>query len=360
MGRCDVQQQVGAGGEPGSAAGGDGRAAPAASVAGSGDGGTVPGASAPRRQKPTLDPFAVSLLTVMCLCLAVGQVAMKVANAGISPLFQAGLRSCCGAVLLGLWARWCGIELFRDDRIGGPLLATSLLFAAEFALLYPGLERTTVAHAVILLYTSPLVVAVGAHFLIPGDRLTLAKLAGLLLALAGVAIVLLGREAAPGTAGPTLAGDLLCLGGAFAWGGLTLCIRATRLASVPAQRVTFFQLLISGPVLIGLSLELGEMGIVDPNPTVLGAFAFTVVFVAFFVFTTTTWLFQSYPASRVMAFLMLTPLFGVVAGYLLLGEAVGWSLLAGLALVVAGLWLVNRPGKAATMPARPGPARDPG
>lgn len=292
-----------------------------------------------------LDAFAVSLLTVMCICLAVGQVAMKVANSGISPLFQAGLRSVCGAVLLGLWARWRGAVLFpAGDGAWGPLLATSLFFAAEFAFLYPGLERTTVAHAVILLYTSPLVVAVGAHFLIPGDRLTAAKVVGLLLALAGVAVVLTGRDVAHGTSGPTLAGDLLCLGGALAWGALTLCIRATRLATVPAERVTFFQLAISGPVLIALSLELGEMGVVDPNPAVLGAFAFTVVFVAFFVFTTTTWLFQSYPATKVMAFLMLTPAFGVVAGYVLLGEALGPSLLVGLVLVVAGLWLVNRRG----------------
>lgn len=297
----------------------------------------------PRQRKTELDLFAVALLTVMCICLAVGQVAMKVANAGISPLMQAGLRSVCGAVLLGLWAWWRGIELFKDDRIYGPVLATSLFFAAEFAFLYPGLERTTVAHAVILLYTSPLFVAIGAHFLIPGDRLTASKVAGLVLALAGVATVLLGREVAPGSPGPTLAGDLLCLAGGVAWAALTLCIRATRLSTVPAERVTFFQLAISGIVLVALSLELGEPGIVAPAPKVLGAFAFTVVFVAFFVFTTTTWLFQGYPATKVMAFLLLTPVFGVVAGHVLLGEALGPSLLGGLGLVVAGLWLVNRP-----------------
>jgi drug/metabolite transporter (DMT)-like permease len=201
---------------------------------------------------------------------------------------------------------------------------------------------------VILLYTSPFVVAVGAHFLIPGDRLTTAKLAGLCLAFAGVAVVLIGREETTGGRGPTLLGDLLCLGAAFAWGALTLNIRATRLATVAAERVTFIQLAISGVLLCGLSILLGEEGITDPRPTVLGAFLFTVVFVAFFVFTTTTWLFQHYPASRVMAFLMLTPLFGVIAGWLLLGERIGPSLLAGLGLVVSGLWLVNRPAARAT------------
>ncbi|MEZ5854215.1 MAG: DMT family transporter [Hyphomicrobiaceae bacterium] len=91
----------------------------------------------------------------------------------------------------------------------------------EFALLYPGLKLTTAAHGVILLYTSPFVVAIGAHFLIANDRLTRAKVAGMMLAFAGVAIVVLGRTPAPGSGaalnGPTLVGDLMCLGAALAW-----------------------------------------------------------------------------------------------------------------------------------------------
>lgn len=296
-------------------------------------------------RKNALDAFAVALLLVMCACLAVGQVAIKVANAGISPLMQAGLRSAAAAALLGLLALFRGTRLFAIDRTIWPALLVSTLFAAEFAFLYPGLKLTTAAHAVILLYTSPFVVAVGAHFLIPGDRLTAAKMAGLLLAFAGVSAVVLGREPAAGPAAgaPTLLGDLLCLAGALAWGGLTLVIRASSLKTVSPERVTFVQLLLSAPMLLGLSLLLGEPGFTDPAPLHWGAFAFTVVFVGFFVFTATNWLYLRYPASRVMAFLLLTPVFGVIAAHLLLGEALSPHLVTGLAFVVAGLWLVNRP-----------------
>jgi drug/metabolite transporter (DMT)-like permease len=106
--------------------------------------------------------------------------------------------------------------------------------------------------------------------------------------------------------------------------------------------VTFLQLLYSAPMLAGLSLLLGEPGITQPSPVHWAAFAFTVVFVGFFVFTTTNWLLMRYPASRVMALLLLTPILGVVAAHLILGEELSASLIAGLALVVAGLWLVNR------------------
>lgn len=301
-------------------------------------------ASQPARQQ-SLDAFAIGLLLVMCMCLAVGQVAIKVANAGISPLMQAGLRSGAAALLLGLVALARGVPLFARDGVFWPGLLVSLFFTAEFALLYPGLQLTTAAHAVILLYTSPFVVAVGAHFLIPGDRLTVPKLAGLMLAFAGVAIVMLGRqsEATAAIAGPTLLGDLLCLGGAFAWGFLTLTIRASRLKTVAPERVTFIQLALSAPLLAGLSVTLGEPGLTQPAPLHWAAFAFTVVFVAGFVFTSTNWLFLRYPASRVMAFLLLTPVFGVLAGHLILGETLSRNLVAGLGLVVAGLWLVNRP-----------------
>lgn len=299
--------------------------------------------------KPNLDAFAILLMTAMCICLAVGQVAIKVANAGISPVLQAGMRSLAGAVLIGLFAKARGVKLFARDGIFGPALLTSLFFAAEFALLYPGLKLTTAAHAVILLYTAPFVVAAGAHLLIPGDRLTGVKLAGLILAMGGVAAVMLGKESAvAGVAGPTLIGDLMCLGGALAWGGLTLTIRSTRLTKVAPERITFIQLAVSGPLLVVASPLIGEAGFTEPTPLTWAAFAFTVVFVAGFVFTTTTWLFTRYPASRVMAFMLLTPVFGVVAAHVLLGEALGANLLAGLALVVAGLWLVNRPAQAKT------------
>lgn len=305
-------------------------------------------ASGTTAQSASLDATAVMLLMLICFLLAGGQVAIKIANDGLSPILQAGLRSLGAAALLGAFAVARGVRLFGCDGILWSALLAGLLFAAEFALLYPGLQRTTAAHGVILLYTSPFVVAVGAHVLIPGERLTRFKLAGLLLAFAGVATVTLGRDASAVAhhARPTLEGDLLCLAAAVAWGLLTLVIRASRLAKLPTERVTFLLLAISAPVLLGLSLALGETGVTSLAPKILGAFAFTVVFVGFVSFTTTNWLLTRYPATKVMAFLLLTPVLGVLAGHLILGETLAPSLLAGLALVLTGLWLVNRPAPA--------------
>jgi drug/metabolite transporter (DMT)-like permease len=290
-----------------------------------------------------LDAFGIAVSLMLCVFLGIGQVAMKIGNTGISPVMQAGLRSACAAVLLLLWCLAWRIRLVERDGALLPGIVSGLFFAAEFAFLYPGLERTTVSHAVVLLYTSPFWVALGAHWLVPGDRLTPAKVAGLLAALAGVVIVLSSRDEAGGAAQATLLGDLLCLAGGISWAGITLTVRTTRLSRARPERGNMIQLITSAAVLVGISLLLGEAGIFAPTPLVLGAFAYTVVFVAFITFTTTFWLLTIYPATSVMAFMLLTPAVGVAAGALLLGEPVTWMLLAGLAVIIVGLWLVNRP-----------------
>lgn len=291
-----------------------------------------------------LDLPAAAILTGVCMTLGLGQVAIKVANAGITPIMQAGLRSIGSAILLWLFCRWRGIRLISQDGTLWPGILAGLFFAAEFGFLYPGIERTTAGRAVTFLYTAPFVVAIGAHFLIPGDRLTPTKIAGLITAFAGVAVVLGGGILEAGTA--TLLGDLLCLAGALAWGALTLVCRASALARVPAEKQVLIQLIVSGLVLPPVALMLGEVGLRNPTPLHWAAFAFTVVFVSFIAFTAQFWVLSRYPPSRVMTFLFLVPPFGVMWGGLLLGEPVTLSLLVGLALVGAGIWLVNLGGRA--------------
>ena len=295
-----------------------------------------------RQPKASLDLFAVSLLTVLCVLLGVGQVAMKIGNEGISPFLQAGLRSAGALVLLGGWCLARGIPILLTGRQWGPGLLAALFFTLEFALLYPGLERTTAARGVTFLYTSPLFVAVGAHFLIAGDRLSATKVAGLLVALAGIAVVLSDR----GGGEASLTGDILCLAAAFAWGSLTVIARGTSLATARAETIIVTYLWVSGILLVALSIAMGERGVFNPTPIVVGSLAYTIVFVVFITFATHMWLLTLYPPSKVMAFVMLTPVFGVGAGALLLGEPIGWRLGLGLVVILSGLWLVNRPAAA--------------
>src|SRR5258707_1200727 len=163
-----------------------------------------------------LDARAVLVVVACCACWGVNQVAIKIANAGVSPILQVGLRSAFAVILVFVWAHARGVRLFERDRTLWPGIVAGLIFGLEFVLMYLGLQHTTASRAVVLLYLAPFVVAFGAHYLIPGDRLSAAKLAGLAAALAGLAVAMGEGLVAPGR--PTLWGDLLSLMAAVMWG----------------------------------------------------------------------------------------------------------------------------------------------
>lgn len=278
---------------------------------------------------------------------------IKIGNAGISPLLQAGLRSVFAGLLVAgwMWLRGTGFALKRSSL--WPVVAIGLLFSLEFAGLFPGLTMTSASRGTLLLYTAPFVVALGGHLWLD-DRLGRLQWLGLLLAFAGLVVMMASRPDAHGSGAialaqtaPTLAGDLLCLAGGIFWGATTLVIRATSLRDEAPDRCLFYQLLLSAPVLIGLSALLGpawgEVGLGELTPMVLLAFAYQVFVIAGFSYLTWFHLIQRHSPGRLSAFTFLTPLFGVLLAALLLGEPLYPGLLLALALSTVGLSLVNRP-----------------
>ena len=281
------------------------------------------------------------ILVLCCLVWGVNQVAIKVANTGISPAYQAGARSVIAALLLVLWARWRGLDLFQRDGTLWAGIAAGVLFAAEFLFLYQGLALTSASRGAVLLYCAPFVVALGSHLLVPGDRLTWTKTAGLLAAFAGVALAM--GDQLVGTSRASLAGDLMCFIAAVMWGATTVLVRVTTLRTAPAEKTLLYQLVASAVALLAAGYVWGEPGVIALTPTVIVAFAYTAVIVAFISYAVWFWLIRTYPPSKVSAFTFLAPVLGVLAGVVLLGEPLTPTLVGALALVAAGIYLVNRP-----------------
>jgi drug/metabolite transporter (DMT)-like permease len=78
------------------------------------------------------------------------------------------------------------------------------------------------------------------------------------------------------------------------------------------------------------------------TPLMLGSLAYQIVWVAFVTYLTWFWLLRRYSPSRLASFTFLTPLFGVMAGGVLLNEPMTRMLLVALTLVGSGIYLVNR------------------
>ncbi len=277
-------------------------------------------------------------MVLLCLIWGVGHVAAKFAAQGISLVFQSGMRSVVATVLLLAWAYFRGIPLWERDRTFWPGILAGLLFAAEFVFIYAGLATTDAARMVVFVYLAPCITAFGLHFLIAQERLNARQWAGILLAFAGVAVAF-GDGISSGRG--TLLGDFFGLMGAALWAATTIVIRASRLAAVSADKTLFYQLAVSGPVLLAASWLMGEKGVIALTPLVVSAFVYQCVAVAFVSYLTWFWLLRHYLAAQLGVLTFLTPLFGVLAGVLLLGEPLTASFAGAALLVGVGIFLVN-------------------
>ena len=140
-----------------------------------------------------------------------------------------------------------------------------------------------------------------------------------------------------------LIGDAMLLGAAVLWGATTIIIKTTPLAGIAPSKTLLYQLAVSAVVLPLGSVAMGEPGIISITPLITASMIYQAVWVAFITYLAWFWLIQNYPAPRLTSFSFLTPLFGVLSGWLLLNEAITGALVTALALVAAGIYMVNRP-----------------
>ncbi|WP_430448411.1 DMT family transporter [Rhodophyticola sp.] len=311
------------------------------------------------QRKDTMDAFGVISLTGFALLLAINQVTIKVTNEGIQPIFLAGLRSLGGAVCILAWMRFRGLSTQVAPGTARAGLLIGLLFTFEFVFLFLALDLTTVTRSSVIFYTMPVWLTLGAHLLLPGERMSASKAVGLAMAVAGMAWAILNRGGPEGEA--SLLGDLFALAASICWAAIALCARASALKAVRPEMQLLWQLVISTPILLLAAPLFGPL-LREPSLIHWAGLGFQIVAVVSAGFLFWLWLLSLYPAASVASFSFLSPIFGVLLGWALLGEHVGPEILVALGLVCAGLVLINRPVRDPPIPAndpRPGPPRPP-
>jgi drug/metabolite transporter (DMT)-like permease len=137
-------------------------------------------------------------------------------------------------------------------------------------------------------------------------------------------------------------GDVMMVGAAMAWAATTLIIKTSRLNSISSEKVMLYQLVVSAPMLGLAAFLAGEHITHAPSALAIGALVYQTIWVVSVTFVLWFWLVVRYSANRLSAFSFLTPLFGVAAGHLVLGEPLTPAFVAAVALVALGLVLVNR------------------
>ncbi|WP_210483976.1 DMT family transporter [Microvirga antarctica] len=288
----------------------------------------------------SLDTLAICTVLVLCASWGLQQVTVKLALPTFPPMTQMTIRSVGAGAMVLVWCMFTGRGklLARDGSLFWGLFAGSL-FAIEFMMIYTGLQWTEASRGTVFMYTAPFFVALGAMWLLPEERLTPIQWVGLLLSFLGVVLAL----GMPSLARSPLAfsGDLLILMGGALWGATTLAIKASPLRAISPEKVLLYQLGMGAVAGVIGMLVLGER-LGAPTTAAVWAMIYQTVWVAGITFLLWFKLLAIYPASRLQAGTSLSPLFGVLGAFVILGEPLSISLVLAALLVVSGVILVNR------------------
>jgi drug/metabolite transporter (DMT)-like permease len=212
-----------------------------------------------------------------------------------------------------------------------------LLLTAQIGSMNVATALTSAAHAAIVLNLYAVHTVVLAHFMIPGDRMTGRRLAGVLIAYSGI-VLLFSRQAATGAG--SLLGDAIMFVSALLLAERTVYLARAVQTLDPAKLLLAQAAIGTALFLVGsLTLEPVAMRWTARLAAVIG---FQGVIVAGFNFVANLWLLKRYRPSGLAAFFLTQPLFGVIAAALFSGDALTVEVLVASGAVAAGIGLTRR------------------
>ena len=288
--------------------------------------------------KDRIDFSGFVVILALTILWGLNYPAIKVSNAGLSPIFTTFLRSVIASLFGILYCIMIKQPLFHRGVTFFHGVMVGLLFGGEFVCLYLGMLYTNSSRAAILLYLSPFVVAIGAHFFLK-ERLNTIKTVGLFLAFLGVYLVFKGKPTVYNRM--MLLGDILEIVAAVLWAATTLYIKKYLAGKVHPVNTFLYQLVFSIPIIFVCAYVLEDRWIQDITIPVVASFIYQSVIVAFASYLMWFKLIHTYPVGKLSIFTFLTPIFGVLFSVLFLKEQLTIGLLLGLAFVCVGIYCTN-------------------
>ena len=286
-----------------------------------------------------LDVKGAILALVLAVLWGANPVAIKLGLADVAPVRMAFFRFALSAMVIFAYAVTTGRRdvLLIPRGQGKAIWSLGLLCVVQVALMNVGIDRTTAAHAVIMVNSYAVHTVVFAHFLLPGDRLTARKLVGVLVAYSGVVVLF-----APGftDAGGTLVGDLIISVSALLLAERTVFIAKT-VQRVDPVRLMMYQSIIGAAGLFLVSL----LWDVD-RPTrwttgLLLSILYQGALIGGFNFVLNAKLLQIYQPSAMATVALSTPIWGVLIAALIGHEGLSPGLLLASTMVATGIGLTT-------------------
>ena len=275
------------------------------------------------------------------------------------------------AIRIGLDAQWppaafaglrllpAGLILLGISRLRGVPLRVSVsdrrtVVAVGLLLLVGGQYGTYLAEQYIGSGLAALIVALlplwiaGAESLLPDmERPTARGYAGLVLGFAGLGILLLPRMAGISGSGTELLGIGIEIVATWLWTTGSI-VSKRRPVKADALVATGYQMIAASALLITIATVQGEWSRITFTPAGVWSLLYLIVVGSCVAFTAFVWLMRHVPASKVMTYAYVNPVVAVFLGWLVLSEPIDGWVIAGMAVIVAGVAL------ATSAPTRPG------
>jgi drug/metabolite transporter (DMT)-like permease len=285
----------------------------------------------------SLDLRAIVLVLLLCVIWGIQQVAMKSVAADVPPTMQLAIRFAVASIFFGVWvAVREGRRVFDDGTLSSGLLL-GFMFSMEFILIGSSLNHTSAAHTTVFLYSAPIFTALGLQFL-PEERLDRIQWMGIGTAFAGIVVAFIGPGSRP--VADLILGDLLALSGGIAWGMSNVVLRRGRIGGAATAKTVLYQVSVAAIVLFTYSCITGQTQVVPTTNAILVLLVQTLL-ISISSYLVWFWLLRHYFTSRLMLLSLMTPLFGVIFGALLLRDRIEPRFALGALLVLAGIFTVN-------------------
>jgi drug/metabolite transporter (DMT)-like permease len=286
------------------------------------------------------DPETVSAFVLGAILAGGNGVAIRFSNRELDPLWGAGLRFWLASALLVAIFAALRLELPRGRALAGVVLFGVVQFAATYALAYYALVELHAGFGQVLLALVPLMtllLAVAQR----QERLRAAAVAGTLLALVGVAVMSQAplRESLP------VLSVLAALGSALCFAQAAVLVR--RLPPVHPVTMNAVGMVAGAAVLVAVAFAAGDTFELPDGAATWAAVWYLVTLGSVGVFLLYLFVLKRWIASRAAYSFVLIPIVTVVLSAWLDDEPVGWGLVVGGVLVLAGVYIgaLREPGE---------------
>lgn len=270
-------------------------------------------------------------------------IATKVALKDVSPITVVWLRFTMGVIILGIAVSLRRqFMLFEKKEWGYFALLGFLGITFHQWLQSNGLKTSEAGTTAWIVSTTPVFMAL-LGWIVLKERLSLGKVLGILLAFAGVLLVVSKGDFASVSIGTFGApGDILILISAVNWAVFSVLSRRG-LKSHPASLMMFYVMTfgwVFTSILFGIDTGFGEITNLTMQGwlgiTFLGIFCSGLAYIAWYD------ALQALSAAQTGVFLYIEPLVAVIVAFFILSEVITAMSLFGGGIILAGVWLVNR------------------